>query len=397
QLVHTPRVVPGRKTLQIEPNIRRQKRHRSQHVIRSARSEVNCVVAPVHRQFSRTLPRCHRFKRRGIEERHNAVDPDILLDTFRRLWTRGGHQRALGQTPPLHRANDGALHLGLILGHLGVDLMAVKQERHTRLPRSVVNRQQSIDIESEIKICALRQEHFLKTDRPRGKHAGPQFPAPKKSPLRNALPDLLHGERRAAAATPREHPGLPLKIANPAKLGRRRSLAASRNAIDKRHLKPPIHPREFSRVARAPWLLGRAVTRRHTNTNRFIAHSVGADWSSQAGYNSIRIMPRLPYLLLFAAAALPLSLGAQLVDQYNPPPSSCCQASAAMRLANALQDWDQLGRFHADDERLKAQPDPNRVVFLGDSITDFWKLDVSFPGKPYVNRGISGQVTSQML
>lgn len=108
-------------------------------------------------------------------------------------------------------------------------------------------------------------------------------------------------------------------------------------------------------------------------------------------------MLRLPYLLLFAAVALPVSLGAQLVDQYNPPPSGCCQASAAMRLANALQDWDQLGRFHADDERLRTQPDPNRVVFLGDSITDFWKLDASFPGKSYVNRGISGQVTSQML
>ncbi|HVV45456.1 MAG TPA: SGNH/GDSL hydrolase family protein [Bryobacteraceae bacterium] len=108
-------------------------------------------------------------------------------------------------------------------------------------------------------------------------------------------------------------------------------------------------------------------------------------------------MPRLPYLLLFAAVTLPFSLEAQLADQYNPPPSGCCQASAAMRLANALQDWDQLGRFHADDERLKTLPDPNRVVFLGDSITDFWKLDVSFPGKPYVNRGISGQVTSQML
>src|SRR3569833_1086453 len=108
-------------------------------------------------------------------------------------------------------------------------------------------------------------------------------------------------------------------------------------------------------------------------------------------------MPRLPYLVLFAAAALPFSLGAQLVDQYNPPPSTCCQASAAMRLATALQDWDQLGRFHADDERLKTQPDPNRVVFLGDSITDFWKLDQSIPGKSYVNRGISWHVTSQML
>ena len=108
-------------------------------------------------------------------------------------------------------------------------------------------------------------------------------------------------------------------------------------------------------------------------------------------------MLRLPYLLLFAAAAIPVSLPAQLTDQYNPPRGGCCQASAAIRLADALQDWDQLGRYHADDENLKAQPDPNRVVFLGDSITDIWKLQTSFPGKPYVNRGISGQVTSQML
>jgi lysophospholipase L1-like esterase len=34
---------------------------------------------------------------------------------------------------------------------------------------------------------------------------------------------------------------------------------------------------------------------------------------------------------------------------------------------------------------------------MGDSITDFWKLDESFPGKPYVNRGIGGQTTPQML
>jgi lysophospholipase L1-like esterase len=37
------------------------------------------------------------------------------------------------------------------------------------------------------------------------------------------------------------------------------------------------------------------------------------------------------------------------------------------------------------------------VIFLGDSITDFWKLDEYFTGKPYVNRGISGQTTPQML
>ncbi|ESQ91938.1 GDSL family lipase [Asticcacaulis sp. AC460] len=38
-----------------------------------------------------------------------------------------------------------------------------------------------------------------------------------------------------------------------------------------------------------------------------------------------------------------------------------------------------------------------RVVFIGDSITDRWNLAAFFPGKSYVNRGIGGQVTPQML
>ena len=42
-------------------------------------------------------------------------------------------------------------------------------------------------------------------------------------------------------------------------------------------------------------------------------------------------------------------------------------------------------------------PGENRVVFFGDSITDIWKLDEYFPGKPYINRGIGGQTTPQML
>ena len=33
------------------------------------------------------------------------------------------------------------------------------------------------------------------------------------------------------------------------------------------------------------------------------------------------------------------------------------------------------------------------VVFQGDSITDGWNLEKFFPGEPYVNRGIGGQVT----
>ena len=42
-------------------------------------------------------------------------------------------------------------------------------------------------------------------------------------------------------------------------------------------------------------------------------------------------------------------------------------------------------------------PSEKRVVFIGDSITDRWNLATSFPGKPYVNRGIGGQVSPQML
>jgi lysophospholipase L1-like esterase len=102
--------------------------------------------------------------------------------------------------------------------------------------------------------------------------------------------------------------------------------------------------------------------------------------------------------ILFLAAVIAPAASAQLVEDYNPPHANCCLASAAQALANQLEDWNQLGRYHADNEKLKAQPaDPQRVVFMGDSITDGWKLTQFFPGKPYVNRGISGQTTPQML
>jgi acyl-CoA thioesterase I len=103
-------------------------------------------------------------------------------------------------------------------------------------------------------------------------------------------------------------------------------------------------------------------------------------------------------LLLFPFFGLCTNLRAQLVQDFNPPKAGCCLTTAAQRLAGELQDWNQLGRYHQDDLRLEAQPRvPGRVVFLGNSITDIWKLEEFFPGKPYVNRGISGQTTPQML
>jgi lysophospholipase L1-like esterase len=66
-----------------------------------------------------------------------------------------------------------------------------------------------------------------------------------------------------------------------------------------------------------------------------------------------------------------------------------------------LEDWPDLARYRAENEALPpVARGEKRVVFLGDSITDGWgrsPTTVFFPGKPYVNRGISGQTTPQML
>ena len=109
-------------------------------------------------------------------------------------------------------------------------------------------------------------------------------------------------------------------------------------------------------------------------------------------------MNRRLFTLLCAGLAAAVAAQCQLVEEFKPPRGNCCLPGAAQNLADQLQDWNQLGRYHADNEALKKlPPDPKRVVFMGDSITDIWKLADAFPGKPYVNRGISGQTTPQML
>lgn len=64
------------------------------------------------------------------------------------------------------------------------------------------------------------------------------------------------------------------------------------------------------------------------------------------------------------------------------------------------QDWPNLTRYKEVNAQLEApKPDENRVVFMGNSITIGWlnKVPEFFEGKPYVNRGIGGQTTPQML
>lgn len=66
----------------------------------------------------------------------------------------------------------------------------------------------------------------------------------------------------------------------------------------------------------------------------------------------------------------------------------------------AVVDWPNLAAYRAKNAAL-APPAPGegRVVFMGDSITEFWDRKSSdlFANKSYVNRGISGQTTPQML
>jgi len=86
----------------------------------------------------------------------------------------------------------------------------------------------------------------------------------------------------------------------------------------------------------------------------------------------------------------------------TPNPDPCAeQKTRADRAEARLRDWPALARYRDDNTKvgLPAKGD-QRVVFMGDSITDSWdapNMGGFFPGKPYVNRGISGQTTPQML
>lgn len=68
--------------------------------------------------------------------------------------------------------------------------------------------------------------------------------------------------------------------------------------------------------------------------------------------------------------------------------------------AATAQDWPNLNRYQLENSQLKSPREgEQRVVFFGNSITEGWSSlsPAYFNGKPYINRGISGQTTSQML
>ncbi|HET7457842.1 MAG TPA: SGNH/GDSL hydrolase family protein [Gemmatimonadaceae bacterium] len=111
---------------------------------------------------------------------------------------------------------------------------------------------------------------------------------------------------------------------------------------------------------------------------------------------------RSPLLALLTACAS--SPGAARTTT-APPAAAAAPQSAAMpqrspEEVRIHEDWANLARYRAADSALgPPKPSERRVVFIGNSITDAWTpyFPTMFPGKPYVNRGISGQTSPQML
>jgi acyl-CoA thioesterase I len=103
-------------------------------------------------------------------------------------------------------------------------------------------------------------------------------------------------------------------------------------------------------------------------------------------------MMKFPLIFLASVFLLQSSSAQQAADP--------CELLKRERQAmeSQLRDWPNLARYREANAKLGLPAEgESRVVFLGDSITQGWDLSVSFKGKPYVNRGISGQTTPQIL
>lgn len=105
---------------------------------------------------------------------------------------------------------------------------------------------------------------------------------------------------------------------------------------------------------------------------------------------------------------VPMSWAQQTSTAKSDAAKASCDCAMYSGLAKKLEarekegkDWPNLGRYRDANATVPPLPkDEKRVVFMGDSITDIWgsnQFGPFFPGKPYINRGIGGQTTPQML
>jgi lysophospholipase L1-like esterase len=117
------------------------------------------------------------------------------------------------------------------------------------------------------------------------------------------------------------------------------------------------------------------------------------------------VAPTAVAFFLFAGVCNAQSPTGGRATTANSAPADCAELPAMTeRLARAdkiLHDWPNLARYSEANAALAAPAKFElRVVFMGDSITDAWvspEFGGFFPGKPYIDRGISGQTTPQML
>ena len=109
-------------------------------------------------------------------------------------------------------------------------------------------------------------------------------------------------------------------------------------------------------------------------------------------------MSRYPLKLM---AGLLLVSACSVYAQQAPASSSSHPVLDQYKQSRAgiyMNDFGELAHYRAANAALPpVRAGEQRVLFFGDSLTDFWKLDHFFPGRGYINRGISGQTTSQML
>jgi lysophospholipase L1-like esterase len=110
-------------------------------------------------------------------------------------------------------------------------------------------------------------------------------------------------------------------------------------------------------------------------------------------------MTLMPFRVVQYLSVVLLSF-TSLAQQPTPTltPDQALRQYRESKATTLRDDFGERGRYRDANAALKPPaPGENRVVFFGDSITDIWHLDEYFPGKPYINRGIGGQTTPQML
>lgn len=102
---------------------------------------------------------------------------------------------------------------------------------------------------------------------------------------------------------------------------------------------------------------------------------------------------RIRQFSFFWISLVAVGAHAQTGSTSNPADEGMSQP----QLLHSLVDFAGLSAYAVENAALPAAP-VNRVIFFGDSITEFWgKKSPFFPSKPYLNRGVAGQTTAQML